>query len=280
MGRVMDSLRFKAQENGRSIGRYPDGHENIYAMPLTRDTANQLDDTPLSVVIREIMFAPAGSNHLEYVELYHPGTTAVNLFNADGTWRVNGGIDFDFPSNTTIAASGYLVLVSFDPSTNSQERTEFIAAYGQSTLLGPYSGKLSDLGERIALEKPQASDLVDGSVDWVLVDEVFYYHDAPWPGTTAGQSLHRLHLGVAGHQPTNWLATAGSPGIVFSPPVLDDTLQWDAESGAAYVIEACDDLRNDTWIELGTMTGDGVVQYTDADAATMLRRYYRLRLVE
>jgi hypothetical protein len=281
--RVVDSVRFKAQENGRSYGRYPDGHENLYAMPLTRDSANQLDAVPHDVVIREIMFAPAGSNYLEYVELFNPGATSVDLFNADGNWRMDGGIDFGFPSNTTVAAGKYLVLVSFDPSTNSAERTAFISAYGQNQLMGPYSGKLSNLGERIALEKPQASDLGPGLVDWIIVDEVYYYQDFPWPSGTvdSGLALHRLHLSVAGNQATNWLGIAASPGIT-APPVSLDISQgrpaWMASPGVAYFVEASDDLEPGTWEVIGMLTGDGLVQYHDT--SVMNRRYYRLRLVE
>ena len=278
--RVLDSVRFKAQENGRSYGRYPDGHENWYNLPLTRDAANQLEAVPHAVIIREIMFAPAGSNHLEYVELYNPGASAIDLFNTNGTWRMDGGISYNVPSNTTLAAGEYLVLVSFDPSTNSVEKTEFIATYNQSQLLGPYSGKLSNLGERLALEKPQATDPASASVDWIIVDEVYYYRDAPWPTSIDGESLHRLQHHVAGNQPNNWLSTAGSPGIVFTPPILDPSLQWMAQLGAAYILEGCDDLKNPNWVPIGTLTGDGIVQYTGPDATNTPRRYYRLRLVE
>ena len=280
-GRVVDTMRFKAQENGRSYGRYPDGHENLYAMPLTRDAANELDEVPHDVVIREIMFMPDGSNHLEYVELYNPGTFAVDLFNTNGGWRINGGIDFIFPTNTTLAAGGYVVLVSFDPSSNSVERTEFVDRYNSDQLMGPYSGQLSDLGERIALEKPQASDLLPGEVDWVIVDEVYYYRESPWSEAIAGESLHRLYLDVAGNQPTNWIATGASPGIVFAQPLLMPNLDaptWFADPGAAYIVEGSDDLRS--WEVLTTAAGSGLMQYEDQSALSDRRRYYRLRLVE
>ena len=53
-----------------------------------------------------------------------------------------------------------------------------------------------------------------------------------------------------------------------------------AQLGAAYILEGCDDLKNPNWVPIGTLTGDGIVQYTGPDATNTSRRYYRLRLVE
>ena len=55
--RVVDCVRFKAQVNDVSLGRYPDGGNFWYAMPLSRNSAN---DTPLQhSVISELMYSPS-----------------------------------------------------------------------------------------------------------------------------------------------------------------------------------------------------------------------------
>ncbi len=285
--RTVDAVRFKAQENGRSFGRYPDGAAWWYAMPPTRDASNQLDGPP-ELVIRELMFAPVGSNTLEYVELFNPRATPVALWNSNGVWRMDGGIDYDFPAATTVPGLSYLVLVNFSP-TNNPLLAEFQAAYSQTNsalLLGPYGGSLSGLGERIAIEKPQAPDLPGDPIDWVVVDEFLYYNGFPWPDDAAetGRSMHRLALGQSGHNPENWLSAGASPGLRYDPPSLfvypaTLDLEWMAEPGAIYTVEATDDVANGTWVQIGQVNTAGMTQFPDASQASMDRRYYRLRLI-
>ncbi|MEM7392310.1 MAG: lamin tail domain-containing protein, partial [Verrucomicrobiota bacterium] len=291
--RVVDAIRFKAQENGRSFGRYRDGDIYWYDMPLTRDTTNRLSGPP-PVVIREIMFEPAVTNLLEYVELYNPGNSDVNLWNAEGVWRMNGGIEYDFPSNTTIAARDYLILVAFDPATNAALLNLFLTTYGltngQVNLVGPFDGRLSNLGERIALEKPQAPDFPDTVIDWVIVDEVFYYRDWPWPANAnaTGLAFHRVFDDLSGYCAENWLGVLASPGVVFPPVALDGArlgpslwrLQWPALPGAAYILEATTDLHAGPWVVVGTVTGNGMVNLDDVPASDEERKYYRIRIVE
>ena len=53
------------------------------------------------VIISEIMYHPstAPSNYLqEYIELHNKGNSSVDL----SGWRFTDGVDFLFPSNTTI----------------------------------------------------------------------------------------------------------------------------------------------------------------------------------
>jgi len=290
--RVVDCIRFKAQENGRTLGRYRDGEVFWYAMPPTRDGANRLDGPP-QVVIRELMFAPPGTNLLEYVELANPGSFDVPLWNPSGTWRMDGGIDFSFPSNITIGAGARLVLVPFAP-TNAADLNRFVTTYGltngQVEILGPYRGRLSDLGERIALEKPQAPDFPDTEIDWVIVDEVYYGRGGAWPSSTyvTGHSLHRIRVQVTGHDPSNWLGVAASPGIVFGPVVLRGgrfgpftfRLEWTASPGAAYVVESARDLVTGGWTEEATVTGNGAVWFDDTLPTLLHRKYYRIRLIE
>jgi len=93
--RVVDSIRFKGQEGGVSVGRHADGAAYWYALS---PTTNGINAEPQShVLISEIMYHPAPTashpeNNLndEYVELFNPLGTPVDLWTDAGPWRIDG----------------------------------------------------------------------------------------------------------------------------------------------------------------------------------------------
>ena len=216
--RVADAVSFKGQEIDDSLGRYPDGDSYWYALSPTFDTANTAPSS--RVVINEIMYQPAptnaGDNSLEeFLEICNATAQPVTMANATGSWRLDG-VDYTFPPNTQLSPSECLLVVSFDP-TNTASLNTFTTVYGLDTnditILGPYAGKLSNRGERVALERPQAPDPPSGDTSWVIVDEVIYFHRDPWTDTAAGSglSLHRVSRDVSGNDPNNWQADDPSP---------------------------------------------------------------------
>jgi hypothetical protein len=140
----------------------------------------------------------------------------VSLFNTNGAWRLDGGAGFTFPTNTTIPPGGLLVLVNFDPA--GTNLTHFRSLYGLTNpavpILGPYSGKLGNRSDRLALERRQYPDLPGDPDSWVIVDEVIYGNQNPWPvaANAVGSALQRLAPGESGNDPTNWIAAAPGPG--------------------------------------------------------------------
>ena len=231
---VADALRFKGQENGVSIGRYEDGEAFWYTQTLTPDAENE--KPALRPVITEIMFHPISgvTNNTadEYVEIRNPSSSPVELWNESGPWRIDGGIDFNFPSNTTLNAESNLLLVSFDPA-DPTARGAFLSTYGLSEgeveLMGPFSSSLDNRGERIALERPQAGDLPGEPVSWVIMDEVIYFHQAPWPAGAdgTGKSLQRKHTRWAGNDPANWYtAFVPTPGTAAETYGAYGTPDW------------------------------------------------------
>ena len=225
--RIVDAVSFKAQAAGWSLGRYPDGAPLWHALALTtRGTTNAVP--PIHVVINEVCFHPpdvlSGTNLVdnntnEFIEVFNATAQSVTLHNTNGTWRLNGGVDFDFPTNLTLLPGEFLLVVNFNP-TNTAQLATFKAHYGITEqalrILGPYSGGLANSSERLALELPQAGDLPGSSANWMIVDEVLYADQAPWPcgADGTGNSLQRVAAAAHGSDPANWSAeppTAGLP---------------------------------------------------------------------
>ncbi len=220
--RVVDAVSFKAQITDRSLGRFEDGNPFLVAMPLTKNQANAPGNP--DIIINEIMYytgtvdsadIPIG----EFIELMNPIDKVVELQNQNGPWRIDGGIGFTFPDSVSLAPGEQLLIVDFDPTDqNSLDLfyTKFGIVDSSITILGPYEGKLSNKGERIALEKPQSVVLTDegGNISWNIIDEAIYFHAAPWPIEASGQgmSLQRLSAERSGNDPANWIAAAPSPG--------------------------------------------------------------------
>lgn len=177
--RVIDALRFGAQENGVAVGRYPDGAPGFQELATpTPAAANAKHLTAnRSVVINEIMFSPMSDNDLdEFVELRNLSGAPVNL----SGWRLTDGINFTFPTDTTIAAGGYLVVAR-----NVNRLLTNYPALNAGNTVGNFSGNLANRGERIALSKldftlTTNNNVVITNAIYVDVDEVSYKDGGRW----------------------------------------------------------------------------------------------------
>jgi hypothetical protein len=188
--KVIDTVRFKGQQNGVATGRYPDGAPGFYRLQ------NKTPGTPngkilvSDVVINEIMFKPvSGSSDDEFVELYNRGPSAVNL----AGWRLSDGISYTFPTNAVIAAGGYLVAAN--------KAAHLITNYANlntNNTLGNYGGSLGNGGARIALTMPDEVVSTNGSflvtnIIHIAMDEVTYRGGGRW-GKWAGGGGSSLEL--------------------------------------------------------------------------------------
>jgi hypothetical protein len=221
--RVIDCIRFQGQENSVSMGRYPDGSPYWFRMLGTRNAPNAY---PLSdIVISELMYHPPDETGAEeYIELFNPTGSTIVLTNSDGPWRLDNAVSFTFPSGLSLTPGAKILIVPFDPSVETGRLEAFESYYGCTltagvNVFGPWSGNLSNGGERLALEKPQASDdpLNPAALSWILIDQVNYSDYHPWPAGAdgLGYSLTRLYPSnpsKSGDDPTNWTAAPPTPG--------------------------------------------------------------------
>ncbi|MBN2163139.1 MAG: CotH kinase family protein [Pontiellaceae bacterium] len=215
--RIVDAIVFKGQANGASWGRYPDGASYIQTLSPTPDAANQ--PGPDGVKISGIMYNPVSQpgintdETLEYVSLKNDSNAAITfneLPDLPNPWRIAGGIEFSFPSDFSLASHADVFLVPFDPDVHPALKVAFCAEYSLNTeavqLLGPYTGDLSDNGERIRLERPQASDDPESPEDisWIIVDEAVWLDQLPWPREADGSGYALIRAGRNGTDPLSW----------------------------------------------------------------------------
>ena len=185
------------------------------------------------IVIAEINYHPQDTQGLkelidnttdEYVELQNISGSPAPLFDPafpTNSYRLRGGVNYDFPQGVSLPAGGFLLVVSFDPS-NASAAAAFRARNsvpGFVPLFGPWSGKLDNSSDSVELRRadvPEVPPAVDaGSVYYVLADRVKYSDEAPWPVAADGfgPSLQRVVLSSYGNDPSNWVAAARTPGV-------------------------------------------------------------------
>ena len=179
------------------------------------------------VVFNEIMYHPATNEvALEWVELYNQNAVDVDL----GGWRLSGGVDYAFPVGTVLEGGGHLV-VAVSPATLTVQA-------GSGNVLGPFTGRLSNSGERLRL-----CDLADR-----VMDEVDYGIDGDWPAGAdgSGMSLAKRQPNLASRPAESWTVSrqsGGTPGApnfptnnTFVPPPLAFN-EVSAASGSGFWVE-------------------------------------------
>ena len=257
---------FGAAENGVSFGLHltSDGEEHFVAQSALTLNATNSGPRVGPIVIGELMYRPQdlpdGSDNSadEFIELLNITTNAVALFdpaNPTNTWKISGGVDYLFPTNVSITATSFVLMVNFDPNTNAPTTAAFRAKYGVGAavpLYGPYSGKLGNSGDNVELKKPTTP--LPGKVPYVLVDKVNYKDSAPWPrgADGLGLSLQRRDRNAYGNDPANWVAappTAAAPAVNGVAPVI--TAQPQSQTLAVYQNAAFS----------VTATGDALLRY-------------------
>ena len=232
---------FGAADEGMSFGRHvtSTGADQFVAQLRTTLGAANAGPRVGPLVVSEIMYHPPDlgvedNTRDEFLEVFNLTASPVPLFDPsfpDSTWQLKGGLDFSFPTNLTLGAGAYLLVVNFDPHLDPAMLTDFRARYSVPSnviVLGPYTGRLNNDQDDIELKRP--TRFATGLTGFVQVDKVSYHDAAPWPlaADGMGASLHRLAPDQFGNDPANWLAAAptaaGGPGTGVPPRVISQPL--------------------------------------------------------
>ena len=245
-----DFVEFGPVETGVPYGRVSELNTGITRLSgPTRGWANE-GTLVGPIIINEIMYHPPEPGpgidvDTEFIELHNAGDSPVDLYTDFGNygthpWKLRGGIGFEFPIGTTMAADSYLLIVNFDPSSGSL-RSEFETVYGldgATTILGPYSGQLNNFTDTIRLRKPDSPNPLGNNcgsstsageyAPRVVVEEVSYFDFGDWPSSADGDgaSLERVDPDFLAALPSSWsanLAGSATPGranSTLTPPTV------------------------------------------------------------
>jgi hypothetical protein len=213
---------------GFSFGRHVNSIGKISYPPLKATSFNASNDLPRTgpLVITEMMYHPANGS-VEFIEIQNISISPVPLAGVQIS-----GIGFAFGPTAPELIPGEIVLVvETDPATF---RSIFNPPASVS-VFGPYSGRLSNGGEKVSLRVPEANPVALEPDLMPSVDIADYNDSSPWPTSPdgTGTTLVRILPALYGSDPNSWLASlnpGGTPGFVNSAPPID----W----RAAYFSEA------------------------------------------
>lgn len=164
--------------------------------PLHRSEPNTSTAASSVATFNEVMYHPAGDDAgMEWVEVHNQMSLNLDI----SGWRITGGIEFQFPTNTVFPAGGYIVIAA-DP-----ERLR--TATSVTNIFGPFSPRLSNSGETLRLRNQSGR----------LLDEMTYSDEDPWPvgADGSGASLSKRRPFDASSPAANWRVSAqrgGTPG--------------------------------------------------------------------
>jgi len=198
--RVLETIRFGAQEPGVASGRFPDGAPAWRS--LTSPTAG-VENVPAKrgdLVISEIMYHPISADSAEeFIEIENRTASTVNV----GGWRLRGEADYAFPNGVSVPAGGRLVV--------AKDAARLIGNYPGLTsanTFGPFSGTLSDRQGRIALQRPVAYTPEGGAATTIHpeVDVLTYDGGGRWGPLSdgGGSSLELVDSRADGRLAPSW----------------------------------------------------------------------------
>jgi Lamin Tail Domain len=178
------------------------------------------------VVFNEVMYHPPSNEaSSEWIELHNQNAVDVDI----SGWSLTGGVDYTFAEGTRVKGRGYLLIAS-DPATLGSQ-------LGSGRILGPFSGRLGNAGERLELTDRNGR----------VMDSMRYGTDASWPISPdgAGVSLAKRDPNRGSERGENWTSSdqiGGTPGQRnfpsggFEPP-LGLVSYWDFETPGRLVVD-------------------------------------------
>lgn len=174
-------------------------------------------ETPAStdnLIISEIMYHPALSEALEFIELLNLSDRHLSLAGV----RFTAGIDFTFAKDTVVEPYGHIVLV--------RNAELFTLAYPNVPITGVFQNDsaLANNGETITL--------VD--TDGAVIQSFRYNDKEPWPESSDGSGfslvLKETSRNIDPADPSSWRASSTKGG---TPGITDTSMDADQDGLAA-----------------------------------------------
>lgn len=162
------------------------------------------------IVINEVHYdAEPKTEFVEFIELFNSGSNPVDL---EG-WSFTNGVSIVFPADTTLAASGYLLLAE-----NPVALAAKFPGIPANTQIFPYTGTLSNDGETLTL-----SDSIG-----TVMDMVTYRTEFPWPIAPNGEgdAMQLINPALENDLGGAWRAGLPTPGLqntvfaINAPPII------------------------------------------------------------
>jgi hypothetical protein len=205
------------------------------------------------VVIDEIHYEPLDETRLEeFLELTNAGGEAEDL----SGWYFSEGISYRFPAGTTLAPGEFLV-VAEDPAA-------LTARYGAFRVVGPFTGHLSNDGERVVHRNARGGK----------EDEVDYGVGFPWPSASAGDggSMELIDPLLPNDVGGSWRAASMS-GLPTDPVIIvpSQDVGWHYRKGTSEASSPTSAWRALDFVEDATWSdGQTSIGYGDDDDMTTL----------
>lgn len=161
--------------------------------PILSGTQNDRALLPGPVLINEIMYHPiSDDSEDEFIELHNSSGEPVDI----GGWQLTDGVRFTFPPKTVIGAKGYLVIAR-----NIDRIRQNYPDLSDTVIVGNFSGRLSNSGERVALMRP---GMTAGT--FMLEDEIAYHDGGRWGEWSdgGGSSLELIDPASDNRLASNW----------------------------------------------------------------------------
>jgi hypothetical protein len=187
-GRLLDAVRVRGQLQARN---WTDGGRWYQPGVSTFGLGNLSEPEP-TIVINEVMYHPrenslSGISTGQWIELFNRGAEPVDI----GGWQFDDGVQFTFPSGSSVGPGQYLIVVS--------DQEAFGSVHSAVPVAGEWAGSLSGRGERVRL------------IDSVgnLIDEVRYFDGGRWPANADGRgsSLELRDPRADNRHPNAWSAS-------------------------------------------------------------------------
>ncbi|MEM7313379.1 MAG: CotH kinase family protein, partial [Planctomycetota bacterium] len=146
------------------------------------------------VVINELHYDPDNSlERVEFVELHNATDLSVDI----SGWRIDEGVDYQFPPGSVIDARGYVVI--------AQNSDDFQAKFGFAPFGEWEDGdRLKNSGERV--------ELLDA--DGTEIDELRFRLGFPWPTPANGESIELINPNLENDEGGAWRSSLADSSII------------------------------------------------------------------